>query len=87
VAIRLTVEVDEDRLRGAGKDAGEDAIMAQLDALQDGRISLQTRDAWLPVRMVKIRQRLEPVPRPPAAAGEAPPARRRDGPDITLPWR
>jgi len=61
MAIRLTVEVDEERLRGAGQDAGEGAILAQLDTLKDGRVSLQTRDAWLPVRLVTVRKRLAPA--------------------------
>ncbi len=68
MAIRLTVEVDEERLRGAGQDAGEGAILAQLDTLKDGRVSLQTRDAWLPVRLLTVRQRLEPVAALPSAS-------------------
>jgi hypothetical protein len=39
MAIRLTVEVDEERLRGAGHRADDAAIMAQLDTLKDGRLA------------------------------------------------
>jgi hypothetical protein len=57
VAIRITVEVDEDRLQAAGLGTSADEIMAELDGLRDGRLSLQTRDHWLPVRDLRVRPR------------------------------
>ena len=55
VAIRITVEVDEDRLRAAGLGTSADEIMAEVAGLRDGRLSLQTRDHWLPVRELRVR--------------------------------
>jgi len=46
MAIKVTVEVDEDRLREAGISAAPEDIMAELAALADGRLSLQNRDHW-----------------------------------------
>jgi hypothetical protein len=57
MAIRVTVEVDEDRLREAGISAAPEDIMAELAALAEGRLSLQSRDHWLPVRNMKVRPR------------------------------
>jgi hypothetical protein len=48
MAIRIIVEVDEDRLREAGMGT----------TLRDRpRLSLQNRDQWVPVRNLKIRTR------------------------------
>jgi hypothetical protein len=55
MAIRITVEVDEDRLRQAGLGTSDDDVMAELDGLRAGRLSLQTRDHWLPVRDLRVR--------------------------------
>ena len=57
MAIRITVEVDEDRLREAGLGASVDEVMAEVAGLREGRLSLQTRDHWLPVRDLRIRPR------------------------------
>jgi hypothetical protein len=57
MAIRITVEVDEDRLREAGTSVADEDVMAELEALRSGRLSLQTRDAWLPVRNLRVRPR------------------------------
>jgi hypothetical protein len=57
MAIRITVEVDEDRLQAAGLGTSADEIMAEVDGLREGRLSLQTRDHWLPVRDLRIRPR------------------------------
>ena len=57
MAIRITVEVDEDRLQAAGLGTSDDEIMAEVDGLREGRLSLQTRDHWLPVRDLRIRPR------------------------------
>jgi hypothetical protein len=56
-AIRITVEVDEERLREAGLGASVDEVMAEVDGLREGRLSLQTRDHWLPVRDLRVRPR------------------------------
>jgi len=54
--IRIRVEVDEDRLREAGIGTTDAEIMAALEALREGsRLSLQSRDHWIPVRNLKIR--------------------------------
>jgi hypothetical protein len=55
MAIRITVEVDEERLRLAGLGASDDEVMSEVAALRDGRLSLQTRDHWLPVRDLRVR--------------------------------
>jgi hypothetical protein len=55
MAIRITVEVDEDRLREAGVSTAAADIMAELETLRGGRLSLQTRDSWLPVRDLRVR--------------------------------
>jgi hypothetical protein len=55
MAIRITVEVDEDRLRQAGLAVSDDDVMAEVDGLRAGRLSLQTRDHWLPVRDLRVR--------------------------------
>ena len=57
MAIRITVEVDEDRLQAAGLGTSAEEIMAEVDGLREGRLSLQTRDHWLPVRDLRIRPR------------------------------
>lgn len=58
MAIRIIVEVDEDRLREAGMGTTAAEIMAPLAALRDRpRLSLQNRDQWVPVRNLKIRTR------------------------------
>ena len=57
MAIRITVEVDEDRLQAAGLGTSADEIMAEVDGLREGRLSLQTRDHWLPVRDLRVRPR------------------------------
>jgi hypothetical protein len=57
MAIRVTVEVDEERLREAGISAAPEDIVAELAALAEGRLSLQSRDHWLPVRNMKVRPR------------------------------
>jgi hypothetical protein len=55
MAIRLAVEIDEDRLREAGGSSADEDVMAELATLREGRLSLQTRDAWLPVRDLQVR--------------------------------
>jgi len=57
MVIRITVEVDEDRLREAGTSIADEEVVAELEALRRGRLSLQTRDAWLPIRNLKVRPR------------------------------
>jgi hypothetical protein len=57
LAFRVTVEVDEDRLREAGIGPAPEDIMAELTAPAEGRLSLQSRDHWLPVRNMKVRPR------------------------------
>ncbi|HEY2284143.1 MAG TPA: hypothetical protein VGH88_00225 [Streptosporangiaceae bacterium] len=57
MAIRITVEVDEDRLREAGLGTTADEVMAEVAGLREGRLSLQTRDHWLPVRDLRVRPR------------------------------
>jgi hypothetical protein len=57
MAIRITVEVDEDRLQQAGLGTSADEVMAEIAALREGRLSLQTRDHWLPVRDLRVRPR------------------------------
>jgi hypothetical protein len=57
MAIRITVEVDEDRLREAGLGTTADEVMAEVAGLREGRLSLQTRDHWLPVRELRVRPR------------------------------
>jgi hypothetical protein len=58
--IRITVEVDESRLAEAGIAATEDDVLAELQAMaeRDGRLSLQSRNRWLPVRNLKVRRNL-----------------------------
>jgi hypothetical protein len=46
IAIRITVEIDEDRLREAGAGTADEDVMAELATRREGRLSLQTRDAW-----------------------------------------
>jgi hypothetical protein len=58
MAIKITVEVDEGRLRESGMSTEAGDVMAELDVLREGRLSLQTRDGWLPVRDLKVRPRL-----------------------------
>jgi hypothetical protein len=55
MAIRVTVEVDEERLREVGISAAPEDIVAELEALAEGRLSLQSRDHWLPARNMKVR--------------------------------
>jgi hypothetical protein len=55
MAIRITVEIDEDRLQAAGLGTSPEEIMAEVAGLRDGRLSLQTRDHWLPVRDLRVR--------------------------------
>jgi hypothetical protein len=55
MAIRITVTVDEDRLRQAGLSADPDDITAELGQLQGGRLSLQTGDHWIPVKSLMVR--------------------------------
>ena len=43
MVIRITVEVDEDRLREAGTSIADEDVMAELEALRRGRLNLQTR--------------------------------------------
>jgi hypothetical protein len=57
MAIKVSVEVDEDRLREAGISAAPEDILAELAELAEGRLSLQSRDHWLPVRNMKVRPR------------------------------
>lgn len=47
---KITVEIDEDRLRQAGMSTAARDILTELAALREGRLSLQTRDHWLPVK-------------------------------------
>lgn len=54
-AIKITVTVDEARLREAGLSTEPDDIMAEISALRERRLSLQTRDHWLPVRALTVR--------------------------------
>jgi hypothetical protein len=55
--IRITVTLDEERQRQSGADEQTpDEIMALIAAMQDdGRLSLQSRSYWLPVRDLKVR--------------------------------
>jgi hypothetical protein len=55
VGIKITVEVDDERLRAAGLGDSVDEVMAEVAGLRDGRLSLQTRDHWLPVRDLRVR--------------------------------
>jgi hypothetical protein len=54
MATKITVEVDEDRLRQAGLSTAAEDIMTELAGLREGRLSLQTRDHWLPVRNLTV---------------------------------
>jgi hypothetical protein len=59
VAIKVTVLVDEDRLREAGLGTSGREVMAVLEALQAGRrLTLQSAEHWLPVRDLRVRQKL-----------------------------
>lgn len=63
MVIRITVEVDEERLIEAGMGTTEPEIMAELEALRNGsRLSLQSQEHWVPVRNLRIRPRLGLVP-------------------------
>jgi hypothetical protein len=55
--IRITVTVDDERQRQSGADEQDPAqIMDLIAALRDdGRLSLQSRSYWLPVRDLKVR--------------------------------
>ena len=53
--IRITVEVDTDRLAQAGMAATEADILAELDRIREGRAALQSREGWLPVRDIRVR--------------------------------
>jgi hypothetical protein len=55
MGIRITVEVDEERLRAAGLGDSAEEVMAEVAGLREGRLSLQTRDHWLPVRDLRVR--------------------------------
>jgi hypothetical protein len=55
VGIKITVEVDDERLRAAGLGDSVEEVMAEVAGLRDGRLSLQTRDHWLPVRDLRVR--------------------------------
>ena len=58
MAIRLTVEVDEARMRENGMSTASKDIMARLDALRAGRrLSLQSSESWLPVKDLRVRQK------------------------------
>ena len=58
MVIRITVDVDDHRLREAGRPATEAAILATLNAIRDDpRLSLHSRNQWLPVRRLTYRPR------------------------------
>ncbi|HEU5421113.1 MAG TPA: hypothetical protein VFV41_25740 [Streptosporangiaceae bacterium] len=52
MAIRITVTLDEERQRQSGADEQtEEEIRGLLAAMkEDGRLSLQSRSYWLPVK-------------------------------------
>jgi hypothetical protein len=58
MAITITVQVDADRLREAGLSDNPADVMAALEAMRGGRLSLQTGDHWIPVRNLRAWQRL-----------------------------
>jgi hypothetical protein len=67
VAIKVTVVVDEDRLREAGLATSGQEVMAVLEALRAGRrLTLQSAEHWLPVRDLRVRQKLGRPARSPA---------------------
>lgn len=51
------MDVDTDRLAQAGMASDEDAILAELALIREGRAALQSRDGWLPVRDIRVRPR------------------------------
>lgn len=55
MGIRITVEVDDERLRAAGLGDSVEEVMTEIAGLREGRLSLQTRDHWLPVRDLRVR--------------------------------
>jgi hypothetical protein len=57
MAIKITVTLDEERQRQSGADEqAPDEILALIGAMKDdGRLSLQSRDYWLPVRDLTVR--------------------------------
>jgi hypothetical protein len=57
MAIKITVTLDEERQRQSGADEQAlDEIMALVAAMKnDGRLSLQSRSYWLPVRDLTVR--------------------------------
>lgn len=55
MGIKITVEVDDERLRAAGLGDSVEEVMAEVAGLREGRLSLQTRDHWLPVRDLRVR--------------------------------
>ncbi|HUZ24042.1 MAG TPA: hypothetical protein VMV07_09790 [Streptosporangiaceae bacterium] len=57
MAIKITVTVDEERQRQSGADEqAPDEIMALIGAMRaDGRLSLQSRNYWLPVMDLTVR--------------------------------
>ena len=66
MAIRVSVEVDEDRLEEAGMAASDEDIIAQINAMAapGSRLRLQSRDHWPPVRNLRLRRladRTKPV--------------------------
>jgi hypothetical protein len=58
MAVRISAAIDEERLAEAGLSTGIEDIMAELDGLRAGRLSLQTRDRWLPLRDLKVQPAL-----------------------------
>ncbi|HEY1616508.1 MAG TPA: hypothetical protein VGG25_02765 [Streptosporangiaceae bacterium] len=63
MAVKITVTLDEERQRqsGAAEQAAEE-IMALLTAMKDdGRLSIQSRNYWVPVRDMKVHTGLPAV--------------------------
>jgi hypothetical protein len=53
------IEVDEARMRENGMSTASKDILARLDALRAGRrLSLQSSESWLPVKDLRVRQKL-----------------------------
>jgi hypothetical protein len=59
MAIKITVTLDEERQRQSGADEQTEAEIRDLLASMkdDGRLSLQSRGYWLPVKDLTVRAR------------------------------
>ncbi|MGO9077953.1 MAG: hypothetical protein ACLQDY_02775 [Streptosporangiaceae bacterium] len=56
--ITITVQVDEKRLREAGRSADDQDVLALLESMRPGRLRLATLNDWLPVANMRVRTRL-----------------------------